>query len=82
MDGVANARYAGADDLVVVELDPTGLDVEVRVEDSYGSGAAYPHAYGPVPVSAAVAVHSLVRSADGGWRFTRDGAGVVASPGR
>lgn len=82
VDGVANARYAGADDLVVVELDPTGLDVEVRVEDSYGSGAAYPHAYGPVPVSAAVAVHSLVRSADGGWRFTRDGAGVVASPGR
>jgi uncharacterized protein (DUF952 family)/lysophospholipase L1-like esterase len=82
VEGVANAIYLDAPELVVVELDPTELGVEVRVEDSYGEGVAFPHAYGPVPVSAAVAVHPLRRTADGRWRFTRDGATAAASPGR
>jgi uncharacterized protein (DUF952 family)/lysophospholipase L1-like esterase len=80
--GVANARYADAAQLVVIEVDPTELGVPVRVEDSYGTGVAFPHVYGPVPVSAAVAVHSLFRDSGGRWAFTRDGAGVVASSGR
>lgn len=71
VEGVANARYREAADLVVVELDPTALETDVRVEDSYGAGVEFPHAYGPVPVSAAVAVHELVRASDGGWIFTR-----------
>ena len=82
VEAVANALYAGADALDVVELDPSGLGVEVRVEDSYGAGQQFPHAYGPVPASAAVAVHPLVRSPDGRWQFIRDGAGAAASPGR
>ncbi|TAM91807.1 MAG: DUF952 domain-containing protein [Jatrophihabitans sp.] len=61
--GVAAARYAGVPDLVVVELDPAGLDV--RDEDSYGAGVTYPHVYGPIPVSAAVAAHPLSDLLDG-----------------
>jgi uncharacterized protein (DUF952 family) len=82
VEGVANAIYRDAPDLVVVELDPAALTAEVRVEDSYGEGVAYPHAYGAIPVAAAVAVHPLVRTADGRWRFSRDGAVAAASSDR
>lgn len=65
----ADRHYAGAPSLVAVELDPALLGAEVLVEDSYGSGTAYPHVYGPVPVAAAVAVHPLHRGPDGRWVF-------------
>lgn len=60
----ATARrwYAGIPDLVVVEFDPSGLDV--RVEE-VRPGEAFPHVYGPIPASAAVAVHPLSAFRDG-----------------
>jgi uncharacterized protein (DUF952 family) len=67
--GVADARYRDVPELVVVELDTDALGAEVRVEDSYGSGTAYPHLYGPVPTAAAVQVHELPRDASGSARF-------------
>lgn len=69
----ADRHYAGAPALVAVELDPARLAAEVVVEDSYGSGTAYPHVYGPVPVSAAVAVHPLRRDGHGRWQFSPGG---------
>jgi uncharacterized protein (DUF952 family)/lysophospholipase L1-like esterase len=80
VDGPANAFYADIAELTVVEVDPRAISAEIRVEDSYGSGAAYPHVYGPVPVTAAVALHPLVRAADGSWRFIRGTA--PAAPDR
>lgn len=71
--GVANARYADVPNLAVVELEGDALGAEIRVEDSYGSGTAYPHLYGPVPTAAAVAVHPLPRN--GAGRFCFDPAG-------
>jgi uncharacterized protein (DUF952 family)/lysophospholipase L1-like esterase len=65
---VANAWYADAAELVVVELDPAALGVEIRLEDSYEAGELFPHGYGPVPVSATVAVHPLRRTAMGDWQ--------------
>jgi uncharacterized protein (DUF952 family) len=84
---VANARYAAQANLCVVEIDPARVPAEVRVEDSYGSGTAYPHVYGPIPTMAAVAVHDLPRGPDGRYQFDGDdlrtgGAGAAASPGR
>ena len=67
--GTANLRYRDVPELVVVEIDPAQVPAELRVEDSYGSGTEFPHLYGPVPTSAAVAVHPLERDADGRWRF-------------
>jgi uncharacterized protein (DUF952 family)/lysophospholipase L1-like esterase len=83
VEGVANARFRDvAGELLVIELDAAALGVEIRVEDSYGAGVAFPHCYGPVPVDAAIAVHRLARAADGRWLFSPDGAVVPASSDR
>ena len=81
--GSANRHYVDAPALQAVELDPGRLSAPVRVEDSYGSGTAFPHVYGPVPVAAATRVLSLDRGPDGLWRFSPPGgAGAPASPDR
>jgi uncharacterized protein (DUF952 family)/lysophospholipase L1-like esterase len=82
VDGPANALYGDGVDLAVIEVDPNALDAEIRVEDSYGEGTAFPHVYGPVPVTAAVAAHPLTRTEDGRWRFSPDGVGGPAWLGR
>jgi len=79
---VANARYREAEELCVVELDPTRLAARVVVEDSYGSGIAYPHVYGPIETATAVRVHELVRGIDGDYEFSASGAAGSASPDR
>jgi uncharacterized protein (DUF952 family) len=76
----ANARYRHADDLCVVEIDPSRVPHDVRVEDSYGSGTEFPHVYGPIPVAAAVAVHELRRDARGEYVFSPAGPAGHASP--
>ncbi len=68
--GTANLRYRDRPELVVVEIDPALVDAELRVEDSYGSGTEFPHVYGPIPVTAAVAVHPITRDAQGDWVFS------------
>jgi uncharacterized protein (DUF952 family)/lysophospholipase L1-like esterase len=65
--GSANRHLAGAGELLAVELDPVAVGVDIRLEDSYGSGTAFPHAYGPLPVAAATAQHRLRRDRDGTW---------------
>jgi len=67
--GSANRHLAGADELLAVELDPVAVGADIRVEDTYGSGTAFPHAYGPIPVSAALAMHRVERDPGGHWRF-------------
>jgi uncharacterized protein (DUF952 family) len=67
VEDVANARYRDAPELQVVELD---IDADtVVVEDSYGSGTAYPHVYGAVDPAWAVAIHPL-RRVGGRWEFS------------
>lgn len=46
--------YAGRDDVVLLRLDPARLTAEVRVEDLFGAGEAFPHVYGPVELDAVV----------------------------
>lgn len=84
VEGSANRHYAGAAELAAIEVDAAAVGADVAVEDSYGSGVAYPHVYGPVPVASALAVHPLRRTA-AGWQFaplTPAGGSAAASPGR
>jgi uncharacterized protein (DUF952 family) len=69
VSGTANRFYSDRDDLIVVEVDPGLLDEPVIVEDVYQTGEDFPHVYGAIPTSAAVAEHRLTRSADGRYRF-------------
>ncbi|MDQ2749475.1 MAG: DUF952 domain-containing protein [Pseudonocardiales bacterium] len=79
VSAVANARFRDVDGLCVVELDPDRLDAPVVIEDSYGSGTAYPHVYGPISSAAAVRVHGLPRDPGGDYRFSACGAAGAAS---
>lgn len=80
--GTANRYYRTVAALCALELDPELVHAPIRVEDSYGSGTAFPHVYGTVPTAAVVAVHELDRDAAGDWRFSPDAAGATASPDR
>ncbi|MFN2517551.1 MAG: DUF952 domain-containing protein [Jatrophihabitantaceae bacterium] len=80
--GVANARYREVENLCVVEFEPARLAARVVVEDCYGSGTAYPHVYGPIPIAAAAAVHDLTRTANGDYLFNVPGAAGCASSDR
>jgi uncharacterized protein (DUF952 family) len=65
----ANARFGGRSDLLVIEIDPGRLAQPVVDEDLYGSDEEFPHVYGAIPTSAAVAEHRLGRGPDGGFSF-------------
>jgi uncharacterized protein (DUF952 family) len=58
--GTVAKHFAGASGLLALELDRTALGgVRLVDEDSYGSGQAFPHAYGPIPTAAVVGTTSV-----------------------
>ena len=65
----ADARFAGRTDLLVVEIDPARLADPVVEEDLYGADEEFPHVYGAIPTSAAVAEHRLERGPGGEFSF-------------
>lgn len=67
---VAEAIYADADDLVLLEIDPGRLTARVVFEPGEpdappGSAEEFPHIYGPVPVDAVVSVTPVTRDDSG-----------------
>mgnify|MGYP001067441005 CR=1 FL=1 len=53
--GTVGKHFAHVTGLLALRLDPDRLgDVRLVEEDSYGSGQAFPHAYGPIPVDAVI----------------------------
>jgi uncharacterized protein (DUF952 family) len=46
--------YDDLDEVVLLRIDPDRVPGPVVVEDLFGSGEAFPHVYGPIPVSAVV----------------------------
>jgi len=55
------AAYYGdvTEPLILLEIDPERLDVPLVVETPAGATEAFPHIYGPLPVTAVVAVREL-----------------------
>lgn len=64
----AQRFYSGRDDVLVLEIDPSRLEAEVRHEDLAAAGEQFPHVYGPVPLSAVVDVVPL-----SSWRIAASG---------
>lgn len=63
--GVAGRYFTDVDDLVLLELDTSRVDAEIRDEEAEPGGERFPHIYGPLPLDAVVAVHGLERRSDG-----------------
>ena len=58
--GVRDAYYADVTEpLVLLGIDPDLLDVPLVVETPEGADEAFPHIYGPLPVTAVVDVRPL-----------------------
>lgn len=62
---VANGRFAGRADLVLLEIDRGRLACRVADENLEGGTDLFPHVYGRLPMSAVVNVHELQCGADG-----------------
>jgi uncharacterized protein (DUF952 family) len=62
----ANRLFGGRTDLLLLTVDPTGLDVRFEPgTDDDPPGMLFPHAYGPVPASAVVSVQPYRTGPDG-----------------
>jgi len=60
---VANARYRGQHELVLLSVRDDRLDSELRFEEA--DGQRYPHLYGPLPVESVVDAFDLPVAEDG-----------------
>jgi uncharacterized protein (DUF952 family) len=56
---VANTRFRGRTDLVLLHVDPGRLRTEMRYENLEGGRELFPHVYGPIPLDAVVNVTTL-----------------------
>ena len=65
MAWVANQRFRGRQDLILLRIDPARLTAEVRYENLEGGTQLFPHVYGPIPVTAVVNVAPFLPSPDG-----------------
>ena len=61
----ANRIFGGRTGLVLMEIDPARLGCDVVDENLEGGAELFPHIYGPVPLSAVVAVHPFPCGDDG-----------------
>jgi uncharacterized protein (DUF952 family) len=62
---IANERFAGRSDLILLLIDPSRVEAEIRFENLRGGTELFPHIYGPVECSAVIAVEQLVPGGDG-----------------
>ena len=59
VQAVANRRFAGRADLVLLEIDCARLTCRVVDENFEGGTDLFPHIYGSLPMSAVVRVHEF-----------------------
>lgn len=64
---VANQRFRGRQDLVLLSIDPVRLDADVRYENLEGGTQLFPHVYGVIPIHAVVEVRPMTPRPDGGF---------------
>jgi uncharacterized protein (DUF952 family) len=65
VQAVADAFYRGREDVVMMVVDPSRLAAPLLFEEAPGTGQAFPHVYGPLPLSAVLAAVAVPLGADG-----------------
>ena len=74
---VANQRFRGRQDLVLLEIDPARLSCPVVEENLEGGEELFPHIYGPLPFSAVVWVHAFPCEGQGSFELPGTVAGTT-----
>jgi len=69
---VANMRFKGRTDLILLHVDEAAVGAEVRRENLEGGTQLFPHIYGPLPVSAVMAITPMTPSPDGTFELSSD----------
>ena len=64
---VANQRFRGRTDLILLHIDPSRLTARVVYENLEGGEQLFPHVYGPIPVLAVLDVTPFRPSANGSF---------------
>lgn len=64
---VANQRFRGREDLVLLHIDPDLLTARVVYENLEGGDRLFPHVYGAIPTAAVVDVMSFLPRGDGSF---------------
>jgi uncharacterized protein (DUF952 family) len=59
VQGVADRFYRGRTDVLLLTIDPSKVEVEIRTENTF------PHIYGPIPLDAVVRVEPVECGTDG-----------------
>jgi uncharacterized protein (DUF952 family) len=63
VEGVANRFYRDVEQLVLLTIDPTKVDAEIKWEPpAPGVDVLFPHIYGPLPIGAVVATNYWFRT--------------------
>jgi uncharacterized protein (DUF952 family) len=70
--GVANGKYAGQKDLVLLEIDESKVNPKVIHEDLYNLNDLYPHIYGPLNLDAVVRVLEFPSNFDGAFTLPKE----------
>ena len=65
--GVANTRFRGRADLLLLSIDTERVGAEVRYENLEGGEQLFPHIYGELPHDAVVQVAEFTPEADGSF---------------
>jgi glutathione S-transferase len=65
LQDTADRHYRGRGDVVLLTIDPSLLESEIRIEDLHGMAESFPHVYGPIPIAAVIAAHPVPLTEDG-----------------
>jgi uncharacterized protein (DUF952 family) len=64
---VANARFQGREDLIILHIDATRLSAEGRYENLEGASELFPHIYGPINLDAVIRASPFPPRPDGSF---------------
>jgi uncharacterized protein (DUF952 family) len=71
VEWVANTRFKGRTDLVLLRIDEARVGARVERENLEGGAWLFPHVYGALPVGAVVSMTPMVPKSDGTFDLFR-----------
>ena len=69
LQATADRYYKHRADVVLLTIEPSLVDAEIRHENTSGGTELFPHVYGPIPVDAVVAARPVTLLEDGTLDF-------------